>query len=137
MHPNHFTESDLEMFNTKASEGYDIAFKWLRDNYYMSVNQTKAFLNEAGVKDDTQTNGCYCDLCIYLREYRKRLVHVPEEHRAFFEDLMDAYLEQGMDNDVYEAVIDGSWPDADEWIKNARERRAKREKDEAENDSEG
>lgn len=69
-------------------------------------------------------HGCNCDLCNFLREYREHLSHVPEEHRPFFEELMDMYLGQGEDYDVAQAIIDGSWPTADEWIKDKRVQRA-------------
>jgi hypothetical protein len=77
----------------------------------------------------SEHNGCNCDLCQYFRKFAEHLSHVPEEHQPFFEELLDMYLDQGLDYDVSKAIIDGSWPTADKWIKSAREQRSRKQKE--------
>lgn len=52
MHHTHMEPSAKEelvaVYNT---QGYDAAFNWLRDRHYMSVNQTNAFLKDAGLTE--------------------------------------------------------------------------------------
>ena len=59
---------------------------------------------------------CDCETCKYLAEFQTRLNAIPEEHRAFFDDLMQRYESACTDRDVNASILDGSWPSAKEHI---------------------
>lgn len=63
---------------------------------------------------------CECKFCSYYREYQKMIQHVPEEHRAFFNDLYERAEMTEFELEHAQSVIDGSWPSADEYISSAR-----------------
>ncbi len=65
---------------------------------------------------------CDCEPRKYLDEVQARLDTIPEEHRAFFDGLMQRYESACTDRDVIEAVLDGSWPSAQVYIERAAEK---------------
>lgn len=62
---------------------------------------------------------CDCETCKYLAEFQTRLNAIPEEHRAFFDDLMQRYEGACTDRDVNASILDGSWPSAKGYIEHA------------------
>jgi hypothetical protein len=64
---------------------------------------------------------CECELCQYIREFEKHLEHVPDEHKEFFNNLLEMYLDVDMDKDYYRCIVEGSWPTADEIIAQYRQ----------------
>lgn len=44
---------------------------------------------------------CNCSVCTYHQEFIKHLNYVPEEHQAFFENMMDILDTTQMDLDFY------------------------------------
>jgi len=70
---------------------------------------------------------CNCELCQRDQTFTERLARVPEAERGYWEGIYTSLLHAEMDRDVNAAVIDGSWPDADDWIKRARKTSVPRE----------
>lgn len=69
---------------------------------------------------------CDCATCTYNKLVSSKLAELPEHQRAFFAELHENYGMAKADLNYAEAIIDGSWPSADECIAGAREERAKR-----------
>lgn len=66
---------------------------------------------------------CQCQVCCFSRFVGKQLEKIEDENaKLFFQNLYDLYIETEMDRDYYKAIIDGHWPQADEIIKNRREK---------------
>lgn len=63
---------------------------------------------------------CHCALCQRNRAAAARLATLTSEQREFWSGIYDLLLHAEMDLDVAHAVIDGSWPGADEWIARKR-----------------
>ena len=59
---------------------------------------------------------CNCNLCIRTRQFRETLEKIPEQDREFWSKMYDYLCEVEDDRDYYKAVVDGSWPTADEVI---------------------
>ena len=53
------------------------------------------------------------------------LLQLDEDQRQFFEQMYESLIETQYDLDYYKAIVDGSWPMADEII--ARKRRKETE----------
>lgn len=66
---------------------------------------------------------CECNVCKYSRKVAEKLELIPEDQRAFWEEMYDILIHAELDRDHYRAVIDGSWPDADEFIQRVRTHR--------------
>ena len=70
---------------------------------------------------------CECRLCLQRIEFVKHLNILKEtgltDSIQFFEKIYDELMNVGLDNNVNKAVIDGSWPTADEQIAWARLKR--------------
>lgn len=65
---------------------------------------------------------CDCDVCKLSRKVREKLELMPEDQRGFWEEFYDNFIHVEFDRDYYKSVIDGSWPNADNVIENARSR---------------
>lgn len=63
---------------------------------------------------------CDCRLCRYGREVQAHLNALPEKQAEFFEDMYMQLMTAELDRDVNQAVINGTWPSADEQIAWAR-----------------
>lgn len=63
---------------------------------------------------------CQCKLCSRTREFRTKLEAVPEQEREFWSNMYEYLCETEADRDYYKAVVEGTWPTADEVIKNHR-----------------
>ena len=67
---------------------------------------------------------CECPRCLDSREFAARLAELPEHQRAYFAAQRENYALQGADLDHANAVIEGSWPSADDIIAGSRAARA-------------
>lgn len=56
----------------------------------------------------------------------EKLHELPEDKRAFFENIYSLLTDIEMDRDFNNAIIDGSWPDADRIILRRRQKLAER-----------
>jgi hypothetical protein len=65
---------------------------------------------------------CACDECKYVAEFQAHLNAIPAEHRPFFEGLMIRYEALSLDNEVNQAILDGSWPSALDYIKHTADK---------------
>lgn len=63
---------------------------------------------------------CECNVCKYSRKVRHQLEQLAPEQREFFEGMYDTLINIEFDRDYSDAVIDGSWPEADEVIAKRR-----------------
>jgi hypothetical protein len=57
---------------------------------------------------------CNCQVCQDTRHFRTELKQLPAEHQSIFEGLYDNLLHVEMDRDYYHAILEGSWPSAQE-----------------------
>lgn len=61
---------------------------------------------------------CSCKLCQRNVEFYKQLALLEsEESKKFFDDIYMTLVETEMDRDYVRCVLDGSWPDALEILK--------------------
>lgn len=67
---------------------------------------------------------CDCPNCLDSREFDVRLAELPEHQRAYFAEQRENFALQGADLNHANAVIEGSWPSADEIIAGSRAARA-------------
>lgn len=69
---------------------------------------------------------CDCDLCKRQRKFQKvmRSYKFKEEDRKFIEKIYEDLNMTEFDNDVNEAVLDGSWPSAKEILTRALDKAA-------------
>jgi hypothetical protein len=65
---------------------------------------------------------CNCGVCQFAGEVDRAKRGTKAQMRAMIDTLYDRYVGEGMDRNWADAVIDGSWPDADEIIKFKRSR---------------
>jgi hypothetical protein len=63
---------------------------------------------------------CECSVCKYSRVVEHQLEQLAPEQREFFEEMYDILINVEFDRDYSDAVIDGSWPGADEVIAKRR-----------------
>lgn len=64
---------------------------------------------------------CQCELCQYTRKFDEHAKSITSpEARQFFEDMFERLNCAESDAEIKQAVIDGSWPNADEVIAAAR-----------------
>ena len=63
---------------------------------------------------------CHCKVCLYHKEFNDRIDALPIEHQEFFYEMYDkvSYLEDAQAQ--LRAIIEGTWPNADEIIKHKR-----------------
>jgi hypothetical protein len=59
---------------------------------------------------------CDCSMCQRTLHFRAALDSVPEKDAQFWSDIFSALLNAESDRDYYCAIVDGSWPNADELI---------------------
>jgi hypothetical protein len=69
-------------------------------------------------------NTCNCAICQRSQQFQEALKLVPETDKQFWKDLFSLLYDVEMDRDYYRAIVDGSWPNADEVI---HQRRTKKE----------
>ena len=69
---------------------------------------------------ESLTRQCNCRVCDRHDQFIKDLEKIPEEHRAFVQDLYDQLVDVEMDLNYYQCIVNGSWPNADEVIKSYR-----------------
>jgi hypothetical protein len=69
---------------------------------------------------------CDCQNCLDSREFDVRLAELPEHLRAYFAEQRENFALQGADLSHANAVIEGSWPSADDTIAGSRAARAER-----------
>ena len=73
------------------------------------------------------TESCNCRICEQSREFYKHMDILKAARLGafaeFFEDIYSELAHVQMDNAVNKAIIDGSWPDADQIIETARAKR--------------
>lgn len=65
---------------------------------------------------------CACDLCERNNTVADALARLPVSERDFWAGIYEDLSTAEMDRDWANAIIDGSWPDADEVIERARDR---------------
>jgi len=66
---------------------------------------------------------CTCPLCQRIRKIRKVMAASKGEMYAFLLELAEELAHVEMDRDYYKSIVEGSWPQADKIIENARKRR--------------
>ena len=59
-------------------------------------------------------NVCDCNLCQRTRKFRETLDRVPEADKKFWNDIYDTLFHAEFDLNYYRAIVEGSWPSADE-----------------------
>lgn len=69
---------------------------------------------------------CNCAVCSYYERVKSAIDALPTEHQEFFNIMYDDYVHLQSKYNHQRAVIDGSWPNADQIIKH---KRMKREQD--------
>ena len=60
------------------------------------------------------------ELCTRSIQVRAALDKIPESERAFWTDIYNHLCNVECDRDYYKAIVDGSWPSADEILSNYR-----------------
>ena len=65
---------------------------------------------------------CACKLCQRNAEVEQRLAKLPASERDYWEGIYELLLHVEMDLNHHQALVDGSWPDADLVIQGIRER---------------
>jgi len=73
-----------------------------------------------------KTEGCKCQWCVWHHKFKQHLANVPEESKAFFNEMCDELVQIQEDFSISEAVIDGSWPSADDVISFRRKKLAEK-----------
>lgn len=66
---------------------------------------------------------CNCRICLRSHRFKEALEKVPDQEKQFFRDLFSDLYSVEMDRDYYRAIVEGSWPTADEIIRKHRERK--------------
>ena len=61
---------------------------------------------------------CDCEVCKGIVRFRDHLNRVPEPDRPYWDALYDHMLNLEADLDWYHALRDGSWPEAEQILKN-------------------
>jgi len=67
---------------------------------------------------------CRCKVCLYYEEFSSRIDLLPVEHQDFFHQMYDNTVHLQSKFNHLRAIIEGSWPNADEIIKRKREKYA-------------
>jgi hypothetical protein len=63
---------------------------------------------------------CRCKVCLYYEEFNDRIDLLPVEHQEFFRSMYDDMVHLQSKHNHQRAIINGSWPNADEIIKHKR-----------------
>jgi hypothetical protein len=67
---------------------------------------------------------CRCKVCLYYEEFSSRIDLLPVEHQDFFYQMYDKLCYREDEVAQCRAIIEGTWPNADEIIKRKREKHA-------------
>jgi hypothetical protein len=62
---------------------------------------------------------CTCELCIRLKSIREHIEALPEEHREYWDNMVEGMLHVEFDNDYYKAIMEGGWPSGREVLESA------------------
>lgn len=62
---------------------------------------------------------CDCKVCKYGRLVEDNLADLPSPQKEFFEDMYERLCSTENDLDVCNAILDGSWPNADSILRHA------------------
>ena len=62
---------------------------------------------------------CQCDLCTTHRIINK---YIPKKEREVVKECFERLMNRAADGDYYSAIIDGSWPSAEEILRNSLKR---------------
>jgi hypothetical protein len=74
---------------------------------------------------------CDCLVCSKAREFEAVAQACPVEHQGFLREVFESWMQANDDLAYAHAVIDGSWPSADEVIAHRRQaRQAKQQRQE-------
>lgn len=65
---------------------------------------------------------CECKLCARTRQFRLALEKIPEQEREFWSNLYNHLFDIEVDRDYYKAIVDGTWPNADQIIGHYRQK---------------
>lgn len=65
---------------------------------------------------------CNCNVCVTEHQFFSIIAKLSLEDREWMETFYDNYCNEGMNANVNQCVIDGTWPNADDIIKNRREK---------------
>jgi hypothetical protein len=65
---------------------------------------------------------CKCDVCQDSRRFQAELEKLPSEQQPVFQVLYDILLDNAMDLEHARAVLDGSWPSAQETLELFRQK---------------
>ena len=71
---------------------------------------------------------CNCAVCMYYKEFKERIILLPEEQREFFIKMYEDMVHLQSRFNHQRAIIDGSWPNADSIIKKKREDRSSKDR---------
>lgn len=71
---------------------------------------------------------CECALCKRNLAVVEQLKALPDSQRKFWEEMYDILLHTELDLDWNQAIVNGSWPDADRIIESRREQVRERQK---------
>jgi hypothetical protein len=71
-----------------------------------------------------KTQMCNCRVCAESREIEAHITALPKEHREYFQGLYENYTMTCVDLNHANAIIDGSWPQADGVIAASRKKAA-------------
>lgn len=69
---------------------------------------------------------CECKVCVQMRAMETNLATLNPEQRSFFEAIYDDLVHASDERDYYRALVDGSWPNADEVIAGSRAKLTRR-----------
>lgn len=68
---------------------------------------------------------CQCDFCKRSRRIALARIGLSDEAKQLIDDLHNELVHAELDRDVHKAVIEGTWPGADEIIKHTRTGRSR------------
>jgi hypothetical protein len=63
---------------------------------------------------------CDCKLCVRNKSVQLAIERLPDDRQQFFSDFFEYVIGVETDLGYYKAIVDGSWPNADEIIKYKR-----------------
>lgn len=66
-------------------------------------------------------SACNCKLCLRTQQFRLSLEKVPESEREFWSNIYSDLFHVEVDRDYYKAIVEGTWPDADQIINRHRQ----------------
>ena len=69
---------------------------------------------------------CECKICVDGREFHRIISQFPAIDKTWMEKYYDDVCNEGLDANVNECIINGTWPNADDIIKFQREKQEER-----------